>query len=81
MATTATATIARPAGNGILVALLKTAIDFLGRAEDRRTVARAAEVIEAPRSNDVDLWKLYWTTAGSGANSPKVRQLLERGDQ
>lgn len=78
-ASTATQTIARPVGNGFLIALLKRAVDFLARREERRMAAEAvAPVPEAPASNDVDLWKLYWSATGSGSINPKVRQTLRR---
>lgn len=71
--------IARPATHGFLAALLRTAIDFLARTEDKRSAAKAsAPAVEAPASNDVDLWKLYWAATGTGATNQKVRAMLQR---
>lgn len=82
MAASANASVARPVetGDSFLAALLQTAINFLARAENRQPVAKAVEVVEAPMSNDVDLWKLYWTTVAKGSNSPKVRQMIQCAD-
>lgn len=74
MAASATLTTIPAQGhaNGLLAALLQTAINFLARSEKTSVV----QEVSADDAGQVDLWKLYRAAGASDSVSPKVRALL-----